>query len=327
MSAPQRARSRWLSLAVCVLLAAPALAACKVGGDDPLPLVTRTVTTDLTAVKVTGEDNGPPKLEVPTPFSVAATAVLPLTKGTGAAVKKGQRVTIDYVGVNGTDGRVFDQTWGKKPTSFVLDPDNTTNAKGLVSGLIGVTVGSRVLVAIPPDDAYGVKGLPAAGIGPTDTILIVVDLRSAGDVLTRATGTAVAPKAGLPTVKLDAEGKPTITLPTTAAPATLRVQPLIQGAGEPVQKGQQITVKYTGVIWPGGKVFDSTWERKTFASFDVGSGRLLAGWDEGLVGQKVGSQILLVIPPDKGYGATGRSDLGIKGTDTLVCVVDILDAA
>lgn len=312
----------------CVLLGVPMLAACQIGDDDTLQaLPTRTVTKDLAAVRVTGAQTDPPKLEVPAPFSVPSTVSLLLDKGAGPAVKKGQRVTIDYVGVNGTDGRVFDQSWGKRQTSFVLDAENTTNVKGLVNGLVGVPVGSRMILAIPPDDAYGVKGLPAAGIGPTDTILIVVDLRSAGDVLTRATGTAVAPKAGLPTVKLDGEGRPTITLPKTAPPATLQVQPLIQGAGEAVQKGQQITVKYTGVVWPGGKVFDSTWERKTYASFDIGSGRLLAGWDEGLVGQKVGSQILLVIPPDKGYGATGRSDLGIKGTDTLVCVVDILDAA
>ena len=53
---------------------------------------------------------------------------------------------------------------------------------------------------------------------------------------------------------------------------------------------------------------------------------MIAGWDEGLVGQTVGSQVLLVVPPDKGYGAAGQPNAGISGTDTLVFVVDILDA-
>ena len=53
---------------------------------------------------------------------------------------------------------------------------------------------------------------------------------------------------------------------------------------------------------------------------------MIAGWDEGLVGQTVGSQVLLVVPPDKGYGKDGQPSAGIKGTDTLVFVVDILDA-
>ncbi len=62
------------------------------------------------------------------------------------------------------------------------------------------------------------------------------------------------------------------------------------------------------------------------ADFVIGNGQVIAGWDEGLVGQTVGSQVLLVVPPDKGYGTAGNTDAGIKGTDTLVFVVDILDA-
>ena len=92
-------------------------------------------------------------------------------------------------------------------------------------------------------------------------------------------------------------------------------------------RGQRITVQYLGVIWPGGKQFDSSWGRTTPATFTIGAGRVIAGWDLGLVGQPVGSQMLLVIPPDDGYGAEGKPDAGITGTDTLVFVVDILDAA
>ena len=282
------------------------------------------VGADLTSVSVTGAAGTKPTVKMPTPFSVKETTKLVLTKGTGPVAAAGQKATVDYTGFNGADGKEFDTSLGagKKPPSFLLDPAQTL--PGLVKGIVGQNVGSRLLLAIPPADAYGTQGVQSAGIGPTDTILIVVDIKGVKNVLPKASGAAVAPKQGLPTVKLAANGKPTITLPGGNPPAQLVVQPLITGTGPKVAKGQQITVHYTGVIWPGGKQFDSSWDRGQPSSFGIGVGQVIAGWDEGLVGQPVGSQVLLVIPPDKGYGAQGKGD--IKGTDTLVFVVDILDA-
>jgi peptidylprolyl isomerase len=293
-------------------------------GDTAKPTASAT-SSDLAKVSVTGALGADPTVTAPTPFAVKETGKVVLTKGTGPVVAKGQRVTVNYAGYNATDGKQFDSSFKGKPRSFILD-ENTT-LPGLVKGVVGSTIGSRLLLAIPPDDAYGTQGAAAAGIGPTDTILVVVDVQSAKNVLTRATGTAVPPKAGLPTVKVSNKGKPSITLPAGKAPTTLVVQPLITGAGAKVQKSQDITVHYTGVLWPGGKQFDSSWDRGQPSTFRIGAGQVIAGWDEGLVGQPVGSQVLLVIPPDKGYGAAGQPEGGIKGTDTLVFVVDILDAA
>ena len=103
-------------------------------------------------------------------------------------------------------------------------------------------------------------------------------------------------------------------------------QALIKGTGPVVAAGQTITVHYTGVIWGSGKQFDSSWDRGSPVNFVIGKSQVIPGWDEGLVGQTVGSQVLLVVPPDKGYGTAGQSSAGISGTDTLVFVVDILDA-
>ena len=125
---------------------------------------------------------------------------------------------------------------------------------------------------------------------------------------------------------LDAGGKPTVTVPSTAAPPALVVQPLIQGTGPAVTAGQTVVLHYVALNWRDGKQFDSSWDRGQSASFPIGTGKVLPGWDEGLVGQAVGSQVLLVVPPDKGYGSAGEPDAGITGTDTLVFVVDILDA-
>lgn len=319
-------RRRYLFQAVAPVAAAALLLAGCGDSTPPKTAVSSSSSSDLSTVTVTGAVGAKPTLKVPAPFSVKKTDSRVLATGKGATVAEGQRVTLDYSGYNGTDGKEFDSSFGKggQARSFVLDAKQTL--PGLVKGLIGKTVGSRLLLAIPPEDAYGTQGQAAAGIGPTDTILIVVDVKAAKTVLARAGGDAVAPKAGLPAVKLAGNGKPTITVPAGKPPATLVVQPLIVGKGAKVGKGQQITVHYTGVIWPGGKQFDSSWDRGNPATFGIGSGSVIAGWDEGLVGQPIGSQILLVIPPDKGYGAQGQPDAGIKGTDTLVFVVDILDA-
>lgn len=309
-----------------IILAVLTTAACSSGSTTPTAASSSSSGTgDLSTVSVTGAAGAKPTVKMPTPFSVTETRKVVLTKGTGPAVGMGQKVTVDYTGFNGADGKEFvsSQGQGNQPASFLLDPKEMV-LPGLIKGLVGQTVGSRVLVAIPPVDGYGTKGAPQAKIGPTDTILVVVDIKSAKNVLKRAAGTPVAPRPGLPTVKLGAGGKPSITLPAGNPPGQLVIQPLITGKGTKVAKGQQITVQYTGIIWPGGKQFDSSWDKGAPATFGIGVGQVIAGWDEGLVGRPVGSQMLLVIPPDKGYGAQGQGQ--IKGTDTLVFVVDILDA-
>lgn len=319
---PRARLRRQPALVGLLVLLAVALAGCRTGAATSSM---GPVTTDLAAVEVSGSPTAKPTIEVPTPFTTRSTVRRILSKGTGAAARAGQRVTVQYVGINGTDGKQFDSSWTRGAVSFVLDPKQYM--PGLVTGLLDVPVGSRVLVAVPPKEGYGVQGSPAVGIGPTDTLVVVVDLRSARDVLTRATGTPVAPKPGLPTVRAGADGKPTITVPTGTPPAGLVVQPLITGRGPVVQRSQQVIVQYTGVIWGTRRVFDSSWNRGTPASFAIGVGKVIAGWDAGLVGQPVGSRVLLVIPPDQGYGAEGYDPAGIKGTDTLVFVIDILDAA
>ena len=282
-------------------------------------------TSDIAAIRVSGTTGGAaPTVSVPTPFSVPTSTRRVLVQGDGQVIKAGQRVTVDYLGINGTDGHQILSSYGGRPPSFVLDPHQAM--PGIVSSLVGTTVGSRVLAALAPQDAYGVQGQPAAGIGPTDTIIVLIDVKAAHDVLQHATGTPVAPKPGLPTVHPDAAGRPVVTLPKGSPPDRLVVQPLIVGSGPKVERLQQVRAQYVGVVWPGGREFDSSWRRGEPAAFTVGRAEIVAGLDRGLVGQPVGSRVLLVVPPDDGYGAAGNSAFGVRGTDTLVFVVDILDA-
>ena len=84
------------------------------------------------------------------------------------------------------------------------------------------------------------------------------------------------------------------------------IQPLIVGDGPAVESGQTVTVQYVGVKWSDGSVFDSSWERGQPVDFPVGTGGVIAGFEEGLIGQTVGSRVMLIIPPDKGYGEQGN---------------------
>ena len=197
---------------------------------------------------------------------------------------------------------------------------------GIVDSLVGARVGSRILAALAPRDAYGVEGQPAAGIGPTDTIVVLLDVKAAKDVLQHAVGTAVAPKAGLPTVRVDASGRPAITLPKGAPPSALVVQPLVLGKGATIARGSQVRAQYLGVIWPGGREFDSSWRRGTAAGFTVGRGEIVAGLDRGPGGADRGQPRVGRRPARRRLRRRGQPRVRRPGSDTLVFVVDILDA-
>ena len=318
---------RLLRPTVFALLAVTLVAGCagSSGGSKPTA-ATSSGAASLDAVTVTSAPGKAPTVALKTtPFRVTSTVAKVITPGTGPAVAKGQKVVVDYLLVDGRDGKEKDSTYGKKSVSFTADPAKLL--PGLVTGLLNEKVGSRVLVAIPPADAFGSAGQTDLGVQKDDTLLFVLDLKSVTTPLTGPSGTPVAPKPGLPTVKNDAKGTPVVTLPSGAAPTKLVTQPLIKGKGSVVKAGQSLSVNYVGIIWPGGKIFDSSYAKGSPADFVIGQGQVIKGWDQGLVGQTVGSRLLLVIPPDLGYGAQGNPSGGIKGSDTLVFVVDILDAS
>ncbi|MCL2454997.1 MAG: FKBP-type peptidyl-prolyl cis-trans isomerase [Micrococcales bacterium] len=119
--------------------------------------------------------------------------------------------------------------------------------------------------------------------------------------------------------------KPTLTFPDASAPAGLETSVLVRGTGAVVEAGQEIEVSYLGQTW-AGQVFDNSYDRGSTITFPIGQGAVIAGWDDGLVGQQIGSRVLLSIPSHLGYGDRGVPQAGIRGGDTLVFVVDIVDA-
>ncbi|BDZ51012.1 peptidyl-prolyl cis-trans isomerase [Frondihabitans sucicola] len=122
-------------------------------------------------------------------------------------------------------------------------------------------------------------------------------------------------------MKLAADGQPKVTIPKTAAPKTLQLEVLKKGSGATVPSGGSVTVQYQGTLWRTGEVFDQSWGSGP-ATFSTD--KVVAGFQKAIVGQTVGSQVLVVVPPVDGYGTAGNDTAGIKGTDTLVFVIDIL---
>jgi peptidylprolyl isomerase len=137
--------------------------------------------------------------------------------------------------------------------------------------------------------------------------------------------TATQRASGIPVVSGKFGETPTVTLPSPE-PGGYRVIVLSEGTGAVVRSGDQLTVHYLGETWRGGRVFDQSYDRGAPVTFPIGIGGLIPGWDEGLVGKTVGSRVLLVLPPEKGYGMSGNPQAGIAPTDTLVFVVDIINA-
>ena len=279
------------------------------------------------AVKVTGEHGSAPKITFDSPYSVDKSECQVLIPGTGTAAEEGDTVIFGFTFVNGRTGKEYGSSYEIGDKASVILNDQLL--RGVRQGLLGAKTGGRVLVAIAPDDGYGPKdGDAANGLEKDDTLVFVADIDQIRHPLARAEGGAVAPVEGLPTVTLGDDGKPTINVPKTPAPAELITQVLIEGKGDTVTTGQTITVHYTGVLWATGQQFDSSWDTSTPTptNFVIGTGAVIDGWDKGLVGQKIGSQVLLVVPPADGYKEAGAPNAGISGTDTLVFVVDILDA-
>ena len=129
-------------------------------------------------------------------------------------------------------------------------------------------------------------------------------------------GSAPATATAGPTVKIDTKAAP---------PKTLQVKTLVKGTGPVVKKGQELLVNYNGYVWKTGKSFQSSWSTPNMPfGTQIGEGQVIPGWDKGLVGQTVGSRVMLVIPPAQGYGKTAQS--GIPANSTLTFVIDILAA-
>jgi hypothetical protein len=292
--------------------AQPSGGACE-RGVSPDPAVSE-------LVSVEGDLGEMPELEAYTPVQTDSTMWADVLTGEGTAIRTDdQLVVFDLAVFDGESGEQLVST----PFDGTLEAAPLTQWTGifptLEESLACAREGGRVVSVIPSGDLdeQTAEGL---GLAPGATAIVVTDLRKV--YLDKADGDdQFVTGHGMPTVVRAPDGRPGIIVPDTAPPSDLQVQVLKKGRGELVTGDAPVRVAYTGVLWDDRTVFDSTWdEGKTPASFELD--QVVEGFGQALEGQTVGSQVLIVIPPELGYG---DDDAGsIPGGSTLVFVVDIL---
>jgi peptidylprolyl isomerase len=305
-SGPARRASRSTRLrivALCLLI--PLLAACgrERATPEPTPAAAQTVDPTPTPAPPATEPSATPDTmaqenTMTTPSGLQYTEII---AGTGPKPQPGDVVAVHYTGTL-EDGTVFDSSYNRgEPLRFALGSGMVI--EGWDEGIGLMNQGGQALLVIPPHLAYGERG--AGNVIPPDATL-VFDV----ELVDVSAGAPAAPTA----LEDDAY--------TTTAQG-VKVADLVVGDGPSPMPGQLVVVHYTGWLEDGGK-FDSSLDRGEPFSFNIGMGQVIAGWDLGLVGMKVGGKRQLVIPPELGYGADGAGNV-IPPDATLIFEVELLE--
>jgi peptidylprolyl isomerase len=171
---------------------------------------------------------------------------------------------------------------------------------------------AAALAACGSSNAPGVQLAPGGGA--------TAPAVNAATPTTPTTPTATTPTATTPSPPSPLSKKPVVTVPTTPAPKNLVIKDLIKGTGNAASASSTVTVNYVGVLYKGGKEFDSSWKRGQPTSFPLSG--VIQGWTQGIPGMKIGGRRELIIPPGLAY--KNQSQPGIPANSTLVFVIDLL---
>jgi len=275
------------------------------------------------AVKVTGSGSSEPKVSFPAPTTVTKTQRTTLKAGDGATVKQGDSVSLAYVMYDAKSGKKLDSRGWSAKSRVVFPVDAAQVLPGFAASVVCAKEGDRIAAVIPASLAFGSTGSKQIPVKPGDSIVFVADI--VGLSPTKATGVSKPLPADFPKVTLASNGTPSVKIPATKPPTELKIADSKVGTGATVKDKDTVTVQYQGVLWRTGGVFDQSWTKSGPTSF--ATNQVVSGFGKALVGQKVGSQVVAIIPPAEGYGKTGSTDGSIKGTDTMVFVIDILATA
>ena len=278
----------------------------------------------LDSVTIEGEVGAAPEVTWGGELSADEVESKVVAEGDGEEIGEGDQVFAQIWLGNGTTQQQAYSTYdADAPQLLTVGQD--TLSELFLEGIEGRTVGSRVAVAASAETAFGEAGNPQVGIGNKDTVLTVIDLL--GTVGDGPAGTDQEAPGWVPSLEGDDEAPTGLDFAGTPKPTgKLQTAVLVEGEGDVVEKGQTIAVDYLGQVYGGKEPFDESYSSQS-TSFPIGVGQVVKGWDRALVGQTVGSRVMLAIPPALGYGKNGNEQAGIKGTDTLYFVVDILGAA
>jgi peptidylprolyl isomerase len=265
-------------------------------------------------VKVTGDFGDKPKLTIPAGEAPATLVTQVLSEGSGPAIAKGQLLVVNYLGQTWKpqDGKVnvFDNSYDRQaPTSFPIGEGKVI--KGWDSTLVGQKTGSRVVMSIPPAEAYGATkdaSNPLAG----EALVFVVDVLGGVDKNATATGTpAAALPAGFPKIESAPGQIPKITSVAGVKPGTAPQSALLlKGSGEKIDPKKQLAIQVIQTDSATGKETQQTWGQ---GGPQMVAAEQVLSIAKVLQDGNVGSRVVAVAPGQGGSGSPG-----------IVLVIDVI---
>ena len=264
------------------------------------------------AVTVTGAFGGSaaPTVKFSAGLSASKPQASTVIHGKGKTLKEGDYVQVSY--------SVYQAKDAKKLGTVGFDQGNPQ-----VLSVGGTGFGALLACAKVGDRVTAVGQSSALGFNTGGEIVVVADV--VAQTPTKASGTPQPQDPKLPTVKDKADGEPEITIPKgVAAPTKTTPEVIKQGDGAAIADGDTALVQYKGVVYDTGKEFDSSWSKGAPTTFTVSEGSLIKGFVTGLVGQKIGSQVLIVTTAEDAYGSNPPEGSNIPKDASLVFVVDVL---
>jgi peptidylprolyl isomerase len=274
-------------------------------------------------VTATGKVGSKPKVDFPTPLVSATPEVSVIEAGDGALVRDGSQVDFDIAVFYGKDGQNLsgDEVASDRQSAGIEDNAFST-------ALVCAQVGDRLAITTTVEDAYGKGAGDSVGLTDDDTLVIVVDIRATYPG--KADGFNQLPQDGMPVVVTAVDGAPAIAVNLVTKPTTTRIETVKGGDGAPVRSDDKVVVQMRVWTWPdeGGDPSEltnfSTWagDKAYTMTLDDNKNPLPAGVLRAVEGSRIGSQLLIVIPPgEDGYVTPPE---GMSEDATMIWVVDLL---
>ena len=297
------------------------LTACSAAEEKPAPSKEASATDCIAesgasseAVNVDGEFGAAPTVKFDFPLKATETERTVVVEGDGDVVASGDVISTGFVMYNATTGEEISNSIAEGQAAE-LTVSTESILEGLVNTLQCSTVGSRVVAVIPPAEMWGEQGYPDLGIEGTDSVVMVADVVSIVPPLTPAEWTDNVPEVEL-------GDAPVVTLPEGEAPAELQLAVLEEGDGDVVKATDTVTLDYQGTSWQTREVFDQSYGKEPITAPANG---FVKGFTAALVGQKVGSTVLVTIPAEFAYGPS--PDAHELGGQSLVFLIQIKGVA
>jgi hypothetical protein len=331
---PVRTAPALLSALAVAAVVVTSLVGCASSGSSASAACTPSFSSGASSTSVTTTAT---TATFPTPLVVPSSQLSVNKSGAGEAAQSGDQVDYTFDIYSGATG----QQIGSATTPQRAGAVDNSRATSIVRALVCAKPGERLTLVTTLKDSFGAGAGTNAGLSDSDTLVIVITVKDR--FLGKADGVNVLPQDGMPSVVTAVDGQPGLVIQELAKPTTLRIETVKAGSGAVVKKNSTVYVKYSGWTWPvtssdkpeiwpgGGQSSDgstvpdghSTWTNDKASDITVSSTAIPVGLYKALLGAKVGSQVLAVIPPKDGFGASSTT-FGFAATDTVVMVIDVL---